>query len=410
MDRYPFRPLFSASSLDVVSRCPAAVSIPTIEITTDDALADRAERAERGTSEHAELLTTATLPALLMRWLVDDDPDAWTVSFEEPLIADFAWADIPRFARLNDPSIDRAKLAAEMHRRPWSAGTPDACSVQIRREGECELIRIRVGDLKTGEGQGRGQLPPPERSWQLRYYVIVLLGLLGWPDVPGVCLESCEVAWWTRDYEMERAIEPDLPPEERAHMWRITPAVLTAEQLLQSRDELRQLSRQLTTGQGHAFRIGSWCASCRSLLACPAHREVVDRLGVALEGPATGQNLADAYEALQIVRAQVKAAEETIEAWASRLGDVPVRGGLLRRVTRSTKRLTEHAIPFLLSNPELKSAVRNVASIASLSRALGEAVPGSRTAQVLDEITESDPNAVQTIRSFELRIHRVRSD
>lgn len=127
-----------------------------------------------------------------------------------------------------------------------------------------------------------------------------------------------------------------------------------------------------------------------------------------MHSPAGSESLAEAFESLQVVRALVKHAEATVEAWAAALGEVPVRGGVLGFRESTRKKLGRSAVTTLEAvRPGIVDRIeRPPPSLAALSRALGEKKPGSLTAGLLDELAEYDPDSVQVVRSRELRVRR----
>lgn len=416
MDRYPFRPLFSASSLDSISRCPGAATLARFEVSSDDLIRDRRVKAAAGTVEHAAVLTPKDLPEDILSWLTSGDP-TWELQFESKMALDLVWGDEPRAFHLDDLRLDLPKLVKSCELKPWAAGTPDVFAVRVTTEaGEpeasnCVAVRtvsVRLADLKTGEGQASGTLPHPARSWQLRFYLLAVLLTYHWPTHPQVRLGECAVSFWTRDYEAERASQPDVPADERAHLWRCEEASLDEGLLLASLDELTSIAREVARGSSAHFRQGAWCGRCSHVLGCPAHQNAVERLGVAVHSPAGSESLAEAFESLQVVRALVKHAEATVEAWAAALGEVPVRGGVLGFRESTRKKLGRSAVTTLEAvRPGIVDRIeRPPPSLAALSRALGEKKPGSLTAGLLDELAEYDPDSVQVVRSRELRVRR----
>jgi hypothetical protein len=344
-----------------------------------------------------------------MEWLSPKENvyGIYRVYFEQRFAAIFAFVDkaIP---------IDEADTSFlfDVTAPYLSAGTPDAFAYWFDSQG----LHVRVGDLKTGAGQGRGCLPHPSQSWQLRYYALAVLLWLGWSPIPtgevGHVLASIKVSFWTRDYVAEREAEPDLDPADRAHLWRITEADLDEQTLRESVTKLQELTKQLSYAPQNVWRVGDWCGGCRSLMACPAHKNAIERLGTATDGELDDAKVAEAYEAIDVVRAQVAAAERSVEAYVTSKGLLPLRGDrTLTRVARKGRRVSPLALPMLKEKfpAEYPAMVRESTSLARIAQAVGEAVPGPRTAMVLGEL-EGTPGALVKSEGYELRVRRNGSD
>ena len=403
-ERYPFKPLFSASALDAIMRCPGAATLPIVEICTDESLALSTEAKGAGTAEHASVLNIDSLSDNLKEWLLPDIKSTGydVIHFEQ------------RFAVSFDALLSAPVDKVNPHALGLSAGTPDAFAYWFDSQG----LHVRIGDLKTGAGQGRGCLPHPSQSWQLRYYALAVLLWLGWSPFPvagsevGHVLASVKVSFWTRDYVAEREAEPDLDPADRAHLWRITEADLDEQTLRESVTKLQELTKQLSYAPQNVWRVGDWCGGCRSLMACPAHKNAIERLGTATDGELDDAKVAEAYEALDVVRAQVAAAERSVEAYVTSKGLLPLRGDrTLTRVVRKGRRVSPLALPMLKEKfpAEYPAMVRESTSLARIAQAVGEAVPGPRTAMVLGEL-EGTPGALVKSEGYELRVRRNGSD
>ena len=401
-ERYPFKPLFSASALDAIMRCPGAATLPIVEICTDESLALSTEAKGAGTAEHASVLNIDSLSDNLKEWLLPDIKSTGydVIHFEQ------------RFAVSFDALLSAPVDKVNPHALGLSAGTPDAFAYWFDSQG----LHLRVGDLKTGAGQGRGCLPHPSQSWQLRYYALAAMLWLGWSPIPTgevrPVLASVKVSFWTRDYVAEREAEPDLDPTDRAHLWRITEAGLDEHTLRESVTKLQELTKQLSYAPQNVWRVGDWCGGCRSLMACPVHKNAIERLGTATDGELDDAKVAEAYEALDVVRAQVAAAERSVEAYVTSKGLLPLRGDrTLTRVARKGRRVSPLALPMLKEKfpAEYPAMVRESTSLARIAQAVGEAVPGPRTAMVLGEL-EGTPGALVKSEGYELRVRRNGSD
>lgn len=385
-------------------RCSSAATLPIVEICTDESLALSTQAKGAGTAEHASVLTAESLPVNLMEWLLPDTKSTGydVIHFEQRFAVSFNALISAPVDKVNPRDLG------------LSAGTPDAFAYWFDSRG----LHVRVGDLKTGAGQGRGCLPHPSQSWQLRYYALAVLLWLGWSPFPvagsevGRVLASVKVSFWTRDYVAECEAEPDLDPADRAHLWRITEADLDEQTLRDSVIKLQELTKQLTYAPQNIWRVGDWCGGCRSLMACPAHKNAIERLGTATEGDLDDAKVAEAYEAIDVVRAQVEAAERSVEAYVAAKGVLPLRGDrTLVRIARKGRRVSLLAIPVLKDKfpVEFPAMVRESTSLARIAQAVGEAVPGPRTAMVLGEL-EGTPGALVKSEGFELRVRRNGSD
>lgn len=413
-DRYPFKPLFSASALDAIIRCPGAATLPVIEISTDEDKAAAAIAMDAGTVEHAEVLSVENLPLNLMLWLIADWSEEGDTCFERRFLACYTsdvYAAPLDIAGHDIQGVDRHCL---------TAGTPDAFSYWFDSDG----LHVRVGDLKTGAGQSAGRLPHPSQSWQLRYYALAVLLWLGWrpqsstdsmnnAEVGHVRLASCKVSFWTRDYLAEREAEPELDPVDRKHVWRIKEADLDEQLLSESIVKLQELTRQLTQAPSNNWRVGHWCGGCRSLMACPVHKDAIDRLGIATEGQLTDDKISDAYDAIDVVEAQLAAAKRSVESYVAQRGDIPMRGSrtLIRTIRKAPRRVTAAALPTLKEKfpAQYPAMVRESVSVTSIAAAMGEAAPGPRTAMVLAEL-ETVKGAVVSGENYELRVRKNGSD
>lgn len=377
-------PLFTASRLDTIFRCPGAATLPYVE---------ERERnpafALAGTEEHARLLGE-NLPQNLRDWLRADTADA--PIFEQSFTVDFA----------ADPPISRVSDYSAVSSPTISGGTPDAYALTRTKEG----LILRVPDLKTGVGHAGGSLPQPGDSWQLRYYALAVLLSHHWPASES--LVQCTVAWWIRDFEAECYAQPDVPPEEREHIWTIREAVLPESLLLESIDRLRELTTQLSQHPASIWREGSWCESCSAFRACPVQRSPVERLGIALDTATTiltEEHAAAVASALPSVRALLEQSERFLERYVASQGPIRLQSGrLLSRERLVRKRITPLALPILSKEyPEAYPAmVRHSTNLTQIAHALGEQVPGSKTREVL-RLLRTVPGAVEENSTFSLR-------
>jgi len=103
-------------------------------------------------------------------------------------------------------------------------------------------------------------------------------------------------------------------------------------------------------------------------MACPAPKNAIERLGTATDGELDDAKVAEAYEALDVVRAQVAAAERSVEAYVTSKGLLPLRGDrTLTRVARKGRRVSPLALPMLKEKfpAEYPAMVRESTSLAS---------------------------------------------
>lgn len=388
----PF-PLFTASRLDTIFRCPGAATLPHVEERERNI-----SLAQAGTSEHASLLDSDRLPPNLSQWLNPDNDFFVAPVFERSHTVDFS----------TDPPTVGISADYAVFTPTTSGGTPDAFTVRSTPAG----LVLRLPDLKTGVGHAQGTLPPPQDSWQLRYYALAVLLSQGWPA--SNTLASCTVAWWIRDFEAERHSQPDLEPEEREHLWQVREAQLSEGILLESIDRLRELTFVLSsTSIQPIWREGVWCENCSAFRACPVQRSPVDRLGIALGAAmetsteVTEQHAAAVAEALPSMRALVEQSERFLDRFIASQGPIHIQSGVLltrERIVR--KHITDGALSILAEEypDHHRLMVRESTSLSRIAQALGEAVPGKRTAEVLQLLKTR--GAVEEIPSFRLRLRK----
>jgi hypothetical protein len=389
-----YRPVFTASQLDSVVRCPGASTLPQIDDRGDSAAADA------GVAEHASLLRAGHLPANLLDWLCDGG-SLGSPRFEQPHAVDFTVRSATR-------CDDYTTLPASS----WTCGTPDAFALHV--DPRALTVRLRVGDLKTGAGQAAGGLAPPYESWQLRYYALAALLAAGWPSA--LRLGECSVAWWTRDYQAEQDAEPDLHPTDREHRWLVTAAELSEATLTASLSQLAELTRSLLQ-RSDVWRPGVWCERCPGLAVCPMHTAPVERLGVALaragDLPALSDSaIAEVREAFGPLRVLLARAERAVDAYAAQHGEVQLSGGVvLRREASVRRQITARGLDWLREKrPALyRQAVREHTSVRDIAEALGESAPGPRTEGLLAELREI-PGALEEQARFSLRDRKDRTD
>lgn len=378
-------------------RCPGASTLPQIEETERDPAL-----AEAGVAEHAHVLRPGGLPSNLSDWLCIASP-----AYEQPFIADFTSGKVTTSTEVSNQS--RAYRIENPHA---TAGTPDAYAVWIDSESK---LHVRVGDLKTGAGQAAGSLPHPSESWQLRYYALVILMWMGWPAA--TAFGSCRVAFWTRDHEAERESEPDVSLDARQHCWRITESELSEDTLRESLDTLCELSERLARGASDVWREGEWCERCPVFRACPVQQSPIRRLGISLEG-GSAQSIGDAtarnlVEALGPARRLVEQAEQVLARYMARTNKPLTlsNGQVLYRAREARRQVTQTALPVLreLCPAEYPQMVRESTSVSRIAAALGEAVPGERTAALLARVQET-PGAIAETSTFRLRVRKTQTD
>lgn len=400
-----FRPLFTGSGLDAVVRCLGSATLPRVE----ERLRDEAA-ALAGVAEHGEVLRPGGLSENLDDWLravfaASPEPGHRGIHFETSFKVSFK----------GDPKVVSGAYGT-VYAPHVTGGTPDVFAFWVSFYDEAgekrarPRVSLRLGDLKTGAGQAAGTLPPPEESWQLRYYALAVLLWLSWPA--STDLDTCEVAWFTRDYDAELAAEPELPPAQRQHRWRITPVSLSEDLLLESVKTLQELTDRLTSRPVEQWNVGPHCVSCRGFSACPAQRNPIERLGVELGAGITAANIGRARAAIEAARRLVDQGDRVVDLFVQRHGEVETRPGYsLRRERRQTREVTQVALPVLrAAYPEKYAAmVRETASVGRIAEALGEAKPGVLTEAVLDKL-RAVPGALAESHSFTLRERRDRSE
>lgn len=396
------RPLFTGSSVDAVRRCLGAATLPKVEEDRRDPAL-----AAAGVAEHAEVLTVKNFPENLESWIRHH-----YLYFERPFVVDFSLNTSRMLGEGHDSELQR-RPSYEIRRLTECAGTPDVFSYRIDADplGGKSKIHLRLGDLKTGAGQASGTLPPPSEAGQLLFYVVAVLLELSWPAATK--LASCEVAWFTRDYEVERDAEPELPPSKRTHRWKITAEAVTEDRLLEFLTEMEEVTRRLISLDAPVWTTGSHCAGCQGFSACPAQRGPIEQLGVRLAGPIADESIGALHSAIEAAKRLVEQGERVRDLYVQRRGgEVQTRRGYVLRQERTPHRaVTQIALPVLREAypAEYARMVRESATIGRIAEALGEAKPGSRTEAVLDKL-RSVPGALVETSSFSLRERRDRTE
>lgn len=395
------RPLFTASGLDTAKQCAGSLTLPLVY---DEPRDDTLSRA--GTAEHAEVLTAESLPENLRQWLTETSGVDSATIYEQSFTVDFLTGESSLTSR---NYIDTVPLRNRVL-SSYTGGTPDVFNaITVEKADGRRLIYLRLGDLKTGAGQAAGRLPRPSESWQLRYYALAVLLWLSWPT--NVELGSCEVAFFTRDFDAEALAQPDVAPTDRAHLWRIESESLSDELLRDSIDELRELTRRLLAGRAD-FTIGSHCATCRGFRACQAHQSPLRRLGALLEGEITDATAIEAHALIVSARRLIEQADRALNLYMERRGALQTRPGyVLSRERKTTRTITAKALPVLKEAypTEYPKMVREEASMGRIASALGEAKAGPRTETALERL-RAVPGAMSESVSFELRERRDRSE
>lgn len=394
------RPLFTASGLDIARQCAGSLTLPLVYDEPRDETLSRA-----GTVEHAKVLTAESLPENLRTWLTETSGADSATIYEQSFTVDFVAGDSFPSSREYEKTLSQRGSAPS-----FTGGTPDVFNViTVAKADGRKLIYLRLGDLKTGAGQAAGRLPRPSESWQLRYYALAVLLWLSWPAAAD--LGSCEVAFFTRDFDAEAMAQPDIPPGERDHLWRIAAESLSDELLRESVDDLREMTRRLLAGRTD-FTIGSHCTSCRGFRSCPAQQSPLRRLGALLDGEINDTTAIEAFALLQSARRLIEQADRALDLYMERRGALQTRPGyVLSRERKTTRTITARALPVLKEAypTEYSKMIREETSMSRIVSALGEAKAGSRTESALERL-RAVPGALSESVSFELRERRDRSE
>lgn len=326
----PFPILTTASSFDRFLQCGGSATQQQVSDGT-------AAAAITGIEKHVTSLRSGGLPPAVVDWFGDAEP-----SFEVALAA-----DCDSFAAVYlGKDIQRAY---PLQQSPcWVAGTADM--IQLRGSA------LSVGDLKTGIGQLRGDLPAPERSGQL-------LGL----------------AWLACRWM--RVLHGNWEPSRVRLMWWYSGGAITAEadiedaeiswpQLRDWGEALEQAVRKAWAlrGREHLQR-GAHCGGCHSRDACPAYGGAVARVTGA-----DSTSAQDYGEAFQDLIAAERACELTRDAIKM---EVELRGALssgdhaVRLVRGSDTRISVESARAVLGDSRFAQCCDVKLSQASLVRGLG---------------------------------------
>lgn len=304
-----FPPIATASGVDLLLACPASATFPTVQD------AESPEVAARGTAEHAERLRLGELPEKVRRWFGADP------RFEIAAAGDVV--PLPETTpqqRFLLVGYDIGRTYPDFERQSWICGSADAARV----DGDV----LSVMDLKTGRGQARGSLGPPEKSGQLLSLAWILGGVasLSRPDWRP---SRVRLSWWTTA-EREDDVEDAEIRWDDVEGWvesRLRPVVVSA---------LAAAEHEPSTAL--RLRRGSHCTHCRAFWACPAQGGALRRLsGTKGNLAELGTcDLARLWDDLQAGERIVQAAKKSLNQLV-RLGDVDLGDGRELRSSRTTQ-------------------------------------------------------------------------
>lgn len=286
----PFRPrLPTASGLTRALACPTSCVLPQVT-------APPSPWAESGRALHAyvEALASGKTPAeaaevvpeALRTTALALDTDNWPVDVSAGWLSELAVE--------YSLDTDSAQII-DARGRSYGLGT------EAQLYGTADLVRVHgstvyVVDVKTG----RGWLPRPSESGQLRFLALALSRVYA--------CESAEVGYLRVDGDGRAWLDLD---------------ALDAFELATVRDQLVE-ARAAVNARVIAPKEGPWCRYCPAFSCCPA-KAALACASVDVDGPLTRETAAAAWQRVKDVRAVLDRVEATLKEFAVReplpLGD-----------------------------------------------------------------------------------------
>lgn len=360
----------TASGLTRAIRCPGSMSLPQVQRETGP-------HAETGRQVHTFLETVATVGRdAALAGCTDERAASICAALDLealPLGDGTTWASEVAFA------WDITSGAAREVGRNLSRGYP---MQDGEAYGTADLVALSpdgsavfVADVKTG----RGWLPPPAESGQLRFLAYAACLAYG--------AESAEVA--------------HLHVREDGTTWTQW-ATLDALELALVGEQLRELSRTAEAGTG-AIVEGPWCRYCPAFSSCPAKAALAC---ASVEAPATltPETAAAAWLRVKAVREVLDRVEEAVRAYALE-APVPLGNGLVLAPAETSRDELDgavvHAVLGKLYGPDVahaavelaaskKSVDRAVRMVAEAAKARGEKVTlKALSAQTLEAVRQA---------------------
>lgn len=345
----PFRPrLPTASGLTRALACPTSCVLPQVTAPPSPwaesgrALHAYVEAISKGKtpSEAAELV-----PEPLRATALALDTDNW------PVDVSAGW--LSEVAVVYNLDTDGAQVI-DARGRSYGLGT------EAHLYGTADLVRVHNGavyvvDVKTG----RGWLPRPSESGQLRFLALALARVYG--------CESAEVGHLRVDGDGRAWLDLD---------------TLDAFELATVRDQLSE-ARAAVNARVMAPKEGPWCRYCPAFSCCPA-KAALACASVDVDGPLTKETAAAAWHRLKDVRAVLDRVEAAVREYAAReavpLGD----GWQLAEVETTRETLDARTVQAVLANelsPDVAAAsVELTATKSSVEAALKAYVAAEKVA------------------------------
>lgn len=215
--------------------------------------------------------------------------------------------------------------------------------------GTADLVRVHDGcvwvvDIKTG----RGWLPRPLESGQLRFLALAFARLYG--------VDSAEVGHLRVDGDGRAWLDLD---------------TLDALELATVRDQLLEAREAVQAGI-IAPKEGQWCRYCPAFVACPAKASLITRIE-DVDGPLDRDVAARAWQRIKDVRAVCDRMEASLKEYAAREAVPLADGWELAEVEVTREQLDArkaHAAVLALCGPEAAdAAVELTATKSSLEEA-----------------------------------------
>lgn len=291
-----YRPFVTSSGVDRFMLCCGSATLPTI-------YDEHSAAANAGTAEHLVRLQPGMLPPRVLAWFGGVEP-----IYEVAMATDMSLDG--NEVRYLGNNIERGY--GTYPSGSWLAGTGDLNSIV----GDV----VSAGDLKTGKGQSRGSLPPPEQSGQLLSNAYMMIRLRQLRDAawrPG----RIRLMWW-----MTADRDDDLVDAE-----------VTYNYLMGWQQSLRRAIHAAHAQNSPRLHRGAHCGMCPAFDACPAQGGAIRRVRGFAEGAAlTPSELVQAHLDCQAAEKQVDAAKRSLRLRVLNGGAVPVDDAHELRLVQGT--------------------------------------------------------------------------
>lgn len=335
-----FPAIVTSSGVDAFDACIGTVVLPRVR-------GERSAAVDAGTGEHAERLRLGGLPDKVLAWFGGKEP-AYEVAMAADTALDAAGgrasASLGRYLDRGYPLFPTPT---------WLAGTAD----MVRVDGDV----VSVADLKTGRGQSRGALPPPEEAGQL-LSLAWLTSVLAAARRPGWRPRRVRLAWW---YTSER-------PDD------VEDSEIEADRLFVWADRFCARVAQARAFGALQLQRGPQCQGCAAFDACPAQggaiRRVAELSGTPEpDGALSPEYLAAAWNDLVAAERITAAAREAIQTRVAAAGPVPVGPSHELRLVRSNPTRLDPAVAEQVLGERFAECATISISQESMRRGLGVA-------------------------------------